>query len=418
MSKIAQYVEQFYSILFVTLALKMYQRPLLKELTKRMAEKRRFIQILTGPRQVGKTTLLRQLLKTISPPHHYASADEPTLKEGAWLEQQWEIGRIRAKEGGKKEGLLILDEIQKVAGWSETVKRLWDEDTRNEENLKVVLTGSAHLLIQKGLTESLTGRFETIYVPHWSFREIREAFDWPLEKFLFFGGYPGACELTEDEKRWSAYLRDAIIETTISRDILLLQRIDKPALLRRLFQLGCDYSGQILSYQKMVGQLQDAGNTTTLAHYLDLLAQCGMVGGLQKFSGRKIKQRGSSPKLQVYNTALMTALGDTSFQEAKLDREFWGRLVESAVGAHLLNETLGTRTGIFYWRHLNHEVDFVIREGKKTAALEVKSGRKKDALPGMHLFEKEFKPTRKLLVGREGIPLDEFLSHPLLHWVE
>lgn len=383
-----------------------------------MTEKRRFIQIVAGPRQVGKTTLVQQLLKETSSSHHYSSADEPTLKDRDWLEQQWEIGRIRTTESNKKEGLLILDEIQKVSGWSETVKRLWDEDTRNQEKLKVILTGSAPLLIQKGLTESLTGRFEIIYVPHWSFSEIQAAFDWSLEKFLFFGGYPGAAELITDEKRWSRYLHDSIIETTISRDVLLLQRIDKPAILRRLFHLGCDYSGQILSYQKMLGQLQDAGNTTTLAHYLDLLSQCGMLTGLQKFSGKRIKQRGSSPKLQIHNTALMTAIAGISFQEAKQDRAFWGRLVESAVGAHLLNESLGTGTEIFYWRHLNHEIDFAVKQGKKVMAIEVKSGRKKEALPGMHLFEKEFGVTRKLLVGQDGIPLAEFLCRSLFHWLD
>ena len=211
---------------------------------------------------------------------------------------------------------------------------------------------------------------------------MRDAFGWGIDRFLFFGGYPGAAALVEDEARWRAYILDSLVETTISRDILLLSRVDKPALLRQLFRLACSYSGQILSFNKMLGQLQDAGNTTTLAHYLELLAGAGMVTGLPKFSGSEVRRRGSSPKLIVLNTALMTATSSLTYNEAKRDADFWGRLVESAVGAHLISSQLE----VFYWRDRNLEVDFVARRGKTIAGFEVSSGRRKGSLPGLAEF--------------------------------
>src|SRR5277367_351268 len=258
----------------------MIRQTIHNELLKRLHEKRRFVQVLAGPRQVGKTSVVRQVMEASKIPAHYASADEPTLRDRTWLEQQWDIARLKTKEGKTGEGeLLVIDEIQKIANWSSVVKLLWDEDTRSGIPLKVVLLGSAPLLIQSGLTESLAGRFEVIAAPHWSFTEMREAFGWNLEQYIFYGAYPGAAELISDPERWRRYILDSLIETTISRDILLQTRIDKPALLRRLFQLGCASSGQILSYQKMIGQLTDAGNTTTLAHYLELLQGAGMRPG-------------------------------------------------------------------------------------------------------------------------------------------
>ena len=207
-----------------------------------------------------------------------------------------------------------------------------------------------------------------------------------------------------------------LIETTISRDVLLMTRVDKPALLRRLFELGCRSSGQILSYTKMLGQLQDAGNTTTLAHYLQLLAGAGMLTGLQKYSGQAVRQRGSSPKLQVLNTALMTAQSGLSVDEARLDRELRGRLVESAVGAHLANAAAAGVCELFYWREQSQEVDFVACAGRVVVAIEVKSGRAPAAFSGLEAFY-AFKPTRALLVGGEGIPIADFLSTPVEQWL-
>ena len=396
----------------------MYHRPMYHMLVKRLQEPRRFIQVLAGPRQTGKTTIVRQVVDDNIIPVHYASADEPTLQSRAWIEQQWEAGRVMvAKTKGKGGALLVLDEVQKVTGWSEVVKRLWDSDTRNRISLKVALLGSAPLLIQRGLTESLAGRFEIIPVIHWSYAEMREAFRWDLDRFIYFGGYPGAADLIADRQRWSRYIIDALIETTLSRDILLLTRVDKPALLRRLFQLGCSFSGQILSYQKMIGQLQDAGNTTTLAHYLELLTGAGMLTGLQKFAAHQVRERASSPKLQVLNTALITAQSRLTFEEARKDREFWGRLVESAVGAHLINTAAGTGVELFYWRERGRDVDFILRSGKTVVAIEVKSSSRKEGLPGMDAFDKTFKPKRKLLVGGDGISLEKFMLIPASEWV-
>jgi predicted AAA+ superfamily ATPase len=395
-----------------------FERGQAEILSARLAEPRRFLQVVAGARQVGKTTLVQQVLDRLEVPSVFVSADEPTVGDTAWLSAQWDRARIAASEAGKAGAVLALDEVQKISGWSETVKRLWDEDSRARRPLKVVLLGSAPLLMQQGLTESLAGRFENLHVPHWSYAEMQAAFGFSLEQYLYFGGYPGAAPLVKDPQRWRRYLLDSLIETTIARDVLLMTRVDKPALLRRLFELGCRYSGQVLSYTKMLGQLQDAGNATTLAHYLELLGGAGMLTGLQKYAGKAVRQRGSSPKLQVLNTALMTAQSGLSPEEARTDREFRGRLVESAVGAHLANAAAGGECELFYWRERSQEVDFVVRVGRAVIAIEVKSGRAPDAFPGLGAFAEAFKPKRTLLVGGDGISLEEFLTRPVQHWLQ
>ena len=392
-----------------------FQRPQAAELARRLAEPRRHLQVVTGARQVGKTTLVQQVTEPLQRPVRFVSADEPTLRDGEWLRQQWEAARLEAGADG---GLLVVDEVQKVEHWSETVKGLWDEDSRQRHPLKVVLLGSAPLLIERGLSESLAGRFETLHLPHWSLDEMRTAFGYSLEDYLVFGGYPGAAPLAGEPTRWRRYVLDSLVETSIARDVLLLTRVDKPALLRRLFELGCRYSGQVLSYTKMLGQLQDAGNTTTLAHYLDLLAAAGMLTGLPKFAGEAVRQRASSPKLQVLNTALMSAVSGLSPEEASADRAYYGRLVESAVGAHLANAAQCGDCELFYWREKNREIDFVVRAGKRLLAIEVKSGRRRDDLPGMAAFVDAFHPDRTLLVGGDGIELETFLSRPVMEWVQ
>ena len=395
-----------------------YRRPAYSTLTSRLREPRRFIQVLAGPRQTGKTTIAQQIMRGWKGPSIYQSADLPGLRENTWIAQRWETARAQAQDlKNDKEVLLVLDEIQKIPGWSETVKRLWDEDTASGRPLKIVLLGSAPLLIADGLTESLAGRFELIPVPHWSYTEIREAFGWDLAKYIFFGGYPGSAPLVDDYERWSSYVNESLIETTISRDILLMTKVVKPVLLRRLFNLGVDYSGQVLSYNKMLGQLTDAGNTTTLAHYLELLAGAGLMTGLEKYSGSAVRRRASSPKLLILNTALMTAMGHHSPEAAVNDPAYWGRLVETAVGAHLVNTSRGTKTEVHYWREGNREVDFVLRAGARTTSIEVKSGRNRSGLPGMEAFSKKFTPDRQILVGDGGIPLEEFLGKPAGHWV-
>jgi predicted AAA+ superfamily ATPase len=371
---------------------------------------------VVGPRQVGKTTLVRQVLQAVDLPASYVSADEPALRDRDWLARQWQAARDLVS--GRRGAVLALDEIQKIPGWSETVKRLWDADTASGLPLQVVVLGSAPLLMQRGLGESLAGRFEMLHLPHWSFAEMHAAFGFDWEQYVYFGGYPGAASLIGDPPRWTRYVLDSLVETTISRDVLLLARVDKPALLRRVFEIACRYSGQILSYTKMLGQLQDAGNTVTVAHYLDLLAAAGMVTGLQKFAGDAARSRGSSPKLQVLNTALMSAQSGLSLAEARADGELWGRLVESAVGAHLANAAAAGECALFYWRERNHEVDFVVKAGRRLTAIEVKSGRAPQAHPGSATFATAFKPQRSLLVGGDGVPVEEFLSQPVAHWVK
>ena len=394
-----------------------YQRPQSAVLASRLAETRRFVQVVAGPRQVGKTTLVQAVVEASALPHRFASADEPALRGPEWIAQQWEAARIECGSTAEGGGVLVLDEVQKITGWSEAVKRLWDEDTRRKLPLKVVLLGSAPLLIARGLTESLAGRFELLHLPHWSFGEMQAAFGWDVDTYVFHGGYPGAAPLIGDTQRWARYILDSLVETSISRDVLLLSRVDKPVLLRRLFELACRYSGQVLSYTKMLGPLQEAGNTTTLAHYLDLLAAAGMVTGLQKYAGDAARTRASSPKLQVYNNALMTAASGFTQAEVRAQPELWGRLVESAAGAHLANAAAARECELFYWRDRGQEVDFVVRAGRRLLGLEVKSGRAPQALPGMEAFTIAFKPQRTLLVGGDGISLREFLSRPVRHWV-
>ena len=386
----------------------MFERPHLQVLINRMQEPRKFIQVILGPRQVGKTTLVNQLVEKYPFGSIVVSADAIGAYNTYWLEQQWEIARIKLAQNGGKEFLLVVDEIQKIDNWSEIVKSLWDQDTSNHIPLKVVVLGSSRLLIQQGLTESLAGRFETTFMSHWSYSEIQAAFGWNEQQYVYFGGYPGAASLVSDEQRWKQYIRESLIETSISKDILMLTRVDKPALMKRLFELSCNYSGQILSFNKMLGQLKDAGNSTTLSHYLSLLSTAGLVTGIEKYSNNIIRKKSSSPKFQVYNTALISAQSNTSFEEAMGNPAIWGRLVESAVGAHLLNQSVSGDFALSYWREGNDEVDFVIDQ-KQLIGIEVKSGTTQNT-SGMAAFKKKFNPDKILLIGNTGLTWQAFLQ--------
>lgn len=384
------------------------KRAYLEKLKSRILEKRSFIQVVVGPRQVGKTTMVLQLLEEINIANMFESADAISNSNSQWIVQIWETARLRMKIADAPEFLLVIDEVQKVDNWSEIVKQQWDRDTREGINIKVILLGSSRLLIQKGLTESLAGRFELLHLGHWSFSEMEKAFGFSLEKYIYFGGYPGAVQLIEDEQRWRNYILDSLVETSISKDILMLTRVDKPALLKRLFELGTLYSGQVLSFSKIMGQLQDAGNSTTLSHYLKLLSDAGLLGGIEKYAGNTLKKRSSSPKFQVYNNALLTAMSSDTFEKVVIDPKKWGRLVESAIGSHLINYSVSDRYGLYYWRENNYEIDFVIEKSGKLIGLEVKSGRRAENM-GMKIFAQQFNPSKTFIVGTGGIGIAEFL---------
>ena len=386
----------------------MFERAELPKLAVRIAEPRRFIQVIMGPRQVGKTTLVRQLMNQLTMPSQYVSADGVGAANAVWIEQQWEAARFQFRQAGATSGLLVIDEIQKIDNWAEVVKAQWDKDTFNELPLQVVLLGSARLLLQRGLSESLAGRFELIHLTHWTLTEMETAFGFSADQYVWFGGYPGAASLIADEPRWRDYVLNALVETTLSKDILMMTRVDKPALLRQVFELGCSYSGQILSYTKLLGQLQDAGNTTTLSHYAQLLDSAGLLSSIDKYAVDKARQRGSIPKWQVQNSALFSVFSPYSFEQTRANPAEWGRWVETAIGAYLNQAAQLKQVELFYWREGNEEVDFVIRRNRQVIGLEIKSGRTQSA-PGMATFQRKMNPAKVLLVGNSGIPWVDFL---------
>jgi predicted AAA+ superfamily ATPase len=392
----------------------MIARPLLAPLVSRLRDRRRFIQILIGPRQVGKSTLARQAMLAFGKRSTYVSADNSSPDDNLWIEQQWDSARINCRQSGK--WLLVLDEVQKVPRWSEIVKKLWDEDSTEELDLRVMVLGASPLLSITGPSDTLAGRFELTRVGHWSYAEMRDAFGWNADQYIYFGGYPGAADLIEDENRWRRYMLDSLIETTetaLARDIGLVAHIDKPNLLRALFRLGCEYSGHIFSYQKISSQLPDAPSAITLANYLDLLAGAGMLRGVAKYPPQTVRQRGSFIKLQVMNTALTSAPSAITFARAHQLPDQWSKLIELAVGAHLAGAVLaGEIDDINYWRERGKEVDFILRLGTKIVAVELKTGRRKDSASGTAIFDKTFLPSKTYAVGNEEFPIERFLETP------
>lgn len=382
----------------------MYKRATAKTLSKRLTERRRFIQIVIGPRQTGKTTAVKQAVKASGLPLHIASADSPATLSADWLETEWRQARRLAALGAP--AVLVVDEIQKVENWSESTKALWDEDGWNDTNLLVVLSGSSSLLLEKGLSESLAGRFELIHSPHWTLAEMSDAFGYGLEDYLEFGGYPGCADLRHDRSRWLAYMRDSIIEATVSRDVLQREDVRKPALMRALFELGAQYSAQELSYRKILGQLDDKGNTDVVKHYLDLLSGAGMISGLQKFDAKQLRSKASSPRLMVHDPSLMTASWRGS-GDLLADPALRGHLVETAVGAYLIGRSSKEGFDVYWWRDGNLEVDFVIRRGKDIVALEVKSGRLKKS--GISGFCKRFPGAEPIVIGSRNTSVEDFL---------
>jgi len=392
-----------------------YQRTEKNQIQNRLQnEPRRFIQMIYGPRQVGKTTLVRQIIKDLNYPHTLVAADAVPATDRVWIAQQWESARAKQQLSPGLPYLLVIDEVQKIDNWSEQIKAEWDRDTMEDRDIRVVLLGSSRLMLQQGLTESLAGRFEAMYLGHWSYKEMKDAFGLTPEEYIWFGGYPGAITLKGDEDRWKSYVRDSLLETSISKDILMLTRVDKPALMKRLFEIGSLYSGQVLSFTKVMGQLADAGNTTTLANYLELLNEAGLLAGLEKFSPNLVRKRSSSPKFMVHNTAIMSGLSNETLETLQADHKAWGRWVESAVGAHLVNQSFkDKKLRIYYWREGNDEVDFVVEYKKRIIALEVKTS-KVGALSGMNAFVKSHHPEKSLVIGTDGIPWEEFLQMDIL----
>jgi len=389
-------------------AVKPFQRAVVDDLERALSRDRRLFQVVVGPRQAGKTTAVQQLMDRLNRSCHLAAADTALPPGPEWIESHWTAALALPAAAGTP-AILVLDEIQKVRGWSEVVKRLWDDSVRSRRPLHVILLGSSSLLLQRGLVESLAGRFLLHRCPHWSWAECREAFAWDLDRWLFFGGYPGAAPFADDEPLWKRYVADGLVEPAIARDVLQLQTVHKPSLLRHLFAFAAAFPAQHVSYNKMLGQLQDVGNTTTLAHYLKLLETAFLASGLELYSAGRGRRRGSSPKLIVWNSALVHALSPLSFADARGDGAWWGRVVENAVGAHLLNHLHEPIWQVTYWRDGDQEVDFVVTRGREVWALEVKSGRP-CRLSGLEAFRIRYPRSHAVLVGGHGIPLGDFFA--------
>lgn len=387
----------------------MFKRVQCKELTLRISEQRDKIQVISGPRQVGKSTMVKQVLQETTIPHMLVSADNVDKANSAWIGEMWATARARMKASNAAEFLLVIDEVHKLDNWSEAVKKEWDEDTRNDLNMKVVILGSSRLLLKDGLTESLAGRYELIRMPHWNYAEMHEAFGIDISQFIYFGGYPGGARYIEDERRWRRYIKDSIIAPAIERDVLQTKTVYKPALMKQLFELGCAYSSEELSLNKMLGQLQDAGNVTTLANYLTTLDESRLLCGLHKYASDEARKYNSVPKLMVYNTALFSVLSGVNYNKTFTTPRLWGRWVESAIGSYLLNQADEYDYKLFYWRERDDEVDFIIEYNRQCVAIEVKSGRR-TTNNGLAVFRKRFHPMHSFVVGSGGVPIEEFLT--------
>lgn len=387
----------------------MYKRAEYQVIKERLEEPRKFIQVVMGPRQVGKSTVVKQVLQDLDIPFQQFSADNVPATNTAWVSNCWAAVRSLKESKGFESIILVIDEIQKISNWSEVVKKEWDDDTFHDRNIKVLLLGSSRVLLEKGLSESLGGRFEEIRMTHWSYPEMKECFGFTLDQFLFYGSYPGAAELINDPDRWEQYIQSAIIDATINKDILMNTPISKPALLRQTFELGASYSGELLSLTKMLGSLQDAGNTVTLTGYINLLDESGLLCGLQKYSIDTARRRASIPKFQVYNNALKMVYNPHTFDQAIMDRKGWGRIFESGIGAWIVSQAFVHRLEVYYWRDRNDEVDFILRKKGTVIAVEVKSNAEKNT-NGLATFREKFNPNAAFIVGDGGIPAEEFLS--------
>ena len=387
----------------------MYKRRHFTELKNRLFEKRNKIQVLSGPRQVGKSTLVKQVLKEIDLPYLFVTADDVSPDNNGWISETWNSARSMMKIKKSDVFILVIGEIHKIKNWSEAVKKEWDVDSFNDLELRVVLLGSSRLLIKDGLTESLTGRYELIRMSHWSYEEMHDAFGFTLENYIYYGGYPGGASFINNERRWRQYMKDSIITPAIEKDILMTKIIYKPQLMKQLFELGCTYSGEEISLTKLLGQLQDVGNVTTLANYLTTLDESRLLCGMQKYANDNARKYNSIPKMMVYNTALLSALSNSTFEKIYTDSKIWGRWVESAIGSYLLNKADELDFKLYYWRENNNEVDFIVEQNKQCVAIEVKSG-KRTTNNGISVFNNKFQPKLSFVVGSGGISVEDFLT--------
>ncbi|MBI2376975.1 MAG: ATP-binding protein [Deltaproteobacteria bacterium] len=327
------------------------------------------IQLLAGPRQVGKTTLLLELVERFSELAVYAAADEP----GSALPGFWERLLARAEQTCADQGraILLLDEAHLLADWAPRLKGAWDRFRRIKAKVHVVASGSSSLHLARGSRESLAGRFELLTLTHWSARSMADVFglkgEEAAEAVVRAGSYPGAFHLLDDPARWSAYVRDAILEPAIGRDILALTSVRRPALLRQIFAVAASSPAQILSLQKIQGQLQDSGALETIACYLQLLEDAFLVAALPKFSAQPRRQRAAPPKLVTLNNALLAAVSSTG--PVRDDPARFGAWVENACLAHAWNA--GQR--VSYWREEPLEVDGVVEGSWGKWAIEVKT---------------------------------------------
>ncbi len=364
----------------------LFERSFVRELARRFDRPPAFMQVLAGPRQVGKTTGVRQLIAQSDFPAHYANADDVLVSDRSWLLRQWQEA-LRLGPGA----LLVIDEVQKVVNWSETLKALWDG---RQAPLRVLLLGSSALNIALGASESLAGRFELLRVHHWTFAELRVAFGYDLERYLAFGGYPGSVLLENEPDRWYAYMKDAIVESVIAKDLLQSRRVSNPALFRQAFELLCAYPAQEISYTKLLGQLQDRGNTDLVKHYIELYNAAFLLHALNKFSTKAWLSRASSPKILPACPALYSMAAGVS---VKADADQRGRAFELAVGAELLHQP----GEVTYWRDRHDEVDFVYRYRDQLFAIEVKSGRRKSG-KGLDVFGARVPRAKRVVITPEN----------------
>jgi len=352
------------------------------------------IQVILGPRQVGKTTtILDYLEREHKGKFHYVSADQVFNTGADWLILQWQTAFRENK-------LLVIDEIQKCENWSELIKSMWDQFKREKKHLSCVLLGSSSLQLQKGLTESLTGRFQLIKIFHWNYSESKLYTGMSLDEYLRFGGYPGSYSFIKTQE-WESYVKNSIIATVIEKDILQFQNVKSPALFKQTFEILCSYPAQEISYTKLLGQIQDRGNVDLVKHYLSLYEGAFLLKVLEKYSEKVVLKKSSSPKILL----LAPCLYYLEILEPYTSEER-GRVFELAVGAQLVRAD----TQLYYWREGNFEVDYVVKAGRSLYAIEVKSGRKRGA-SGIFKMKEHFPYTKAVIITPENYL--EFESDPL-----